>query len=73
MSNPEMRTILQDLREILAKEIEHKFMPLHVCQVCDNIAVGALVEQIVDTIRGDNDWSQWLENGWTYSREQQNL
>jgi len=55
VSNPEMRTILQDLRELLAKEIEHKFMPLHVCQVCDNLAVGALVEQIVATIRGDHD------------------
>ena len=55
MSNTEMRTILQDLRELLAKEIEHKFMPLHVCQVCDNLAEGALVERIVATIRGDND------------------
>jgi len=50
-----MRTILQDLRELLAKEIENKYMPLHVCQVCDNLATGALVEQIVATIRGDND------------------
>ena len=55
MSNTEMRTILQDLREVLAKEIEHKFMPLHVCQVCDNLAEGALVERIVATIRGDDD------------------
>jgi hypothetical protein len=55
VSNPEMRTILQDLRELLAKEIEHKFMPLHVCQVCDNVAEGALIERIVATIRGDDD------------------
>jgi hypothetical protein len=55
MSNTEMRTILQDLRELLAKEIEHKFMPLHVCQVCDNLAEGALVERIIATIRGDDD------------------
>ena len=55
MSNTEMRTILQDLRELLAKEIEHKFMPLHVCKTCDNLAEGALVERIVATIRGDDD------------------
>ena len=55
MSSTEMRTILQDLRELLAKEIEYKFMPLHVCKTCDNLAEGALVERIVATIRGDND------------------
>jgi hypothetical protein len=55
MSNTEMRTILQDLRELLAKEIENKYMPLHVCKTCDNLAEGALVENIVATIRGDND------------------
>ena len=55
MSNTEMRTILQDLREVLAKEIEHKFMPLHVCKTCDNLAEGALVERILETIRGNDD------------------
>ena len=50
-----MRTILQDLRELLAKEIEHKFMPIHVCLTCDNLAEGALVERIIATIRGDDD------------------
>ena len=55
MSNQEMTTILQDLREVIAKEIEYKYMPLHVCKTCDNLAEGALVERIVATIRGDND------------------
>ena len=55
MSNTEMRTILQDLRNLIAKEIENKYMPLHVCQVCDNLAEGALVERIVATIRGEYD------------------
>ena len=54
MSNPEMRTILQDLREYIAKDIEFKFMPLHVCEVCCNEAVGALVTRIIEAIRGDD-------------------
>jgi hypothetical protein len=54
MSNPEMRTILQDLREVIAKEIENHFMPIHVCRTCDNLAEGALVERIVAAIRGDD-------------------
>ena len=54
MSSDIMRTILQDLREVIAKEIEHKFMPLHVCQTCDNIAEGALVERIVAAIRDED-------------------
>ena len=51
----EIRTILQDLRNLIAKEIENKYMPLHVCQTCDNLAEGALVERIVATIRGEYD------------------
>jgi hypothetical protein len=54
MSNPEMRTILQDLREFIAKDIEFKFMPLHVCEVCCNEAEGALVRRIIEAIRGDD-------------------
>ena len=54
MSNPEMRTILEDLRELIAKEIEHKFMPIHVCQTCDNLAEGALVERIIAAIRDED-------------------
>jgi hypothetical protein len=55
MSNPEMRTILQDLRELIAKEIEYKFMPLHVCKECDNIAEGTLIQQIVAAIRDEDE------------------
>jgi hypothetical protein len=29
-------------------------MPLHVCQVCDNLAEGALVQRIVATIRDED-------------------
>ena len=54
MSNPEMRTILKDLREYIAKDIEFKFMPLHVCKTCDNLAEGALVERIVAAIRDED-------------------
>ena len=49
-----MRTILQDLREFIAKDIEFKFMPLHVCEVCCNEAEGALVQRIIEAIRGDD-------------------
>ena len=54
MSSEIMRTILQDLREVIAKEIEHKFKPLHVCETCGNIAEGALVERIVAAIRDED-------------------
>jgi hypothetical protein len=54
MSNPEMKTIVQDLREYIAKDIEFKFMPLHVCEVCCNEAEGALVTRIIEAIRGDD-------------------
>jgi len=54
MSNPEMRTILEDLRELIAKEIENQFMPIHVCRTCDNLAEGALVERIVAAIRDED-------------------
>ena len=54
MSNPEMRTILKDLREYIAKDIEFKFMPLHVCKTCDNLTEGALVERIVAAIRDED-------------------
>jgi hypothetical protein len=54
MSNPEMRTILEDLRELIAKEIENQFMPIHVCRTCDNLAEGALVQRIVAAIRHEH-------------------
>ena len=54
MSNPEMRTILQDLRELIAKDIEFKFMPLHVCEECCTIAEGALVQRIIEAIRDED-------------------
>ena len=54
MTNPEMRTILENLRELIAKDIERKFMPLHVCKTCDNLAEGALVERIVAAIRDED-------------------
>jgi len=54
MNNPEMRSILQDLREFIAKDIEFKFMPLHVCEVCCNEAEGRLVARIVAAIRDED-------------------
>ena len=54
MSNQEMTTILKDLREVIAKEIEYKFMPIHVCVTCDNLAEGALVQRIVAAIRDED-------------------
>jgi hypothetical protein len=54
MSNSEMRTILKDLREVIAKDIEFKFMPLHVCKACCTVAEGALVQRIIDAIRDED-------------------
>lgn len=53
MSNPEMTTILQDLREVIAQEIERKYLPICVCDRCDNLLEGNLVKRIIDTIRAD--------------------
>ena len=50
-----MRTILQDLREHIAKEIEYKFLPLCICKRCDNVAVGTVIQNIINEIRGDDD------------------
>jgi hypothetical protein len=54
MSNPSMRTVLAELRKLIARQVEAQFMPLHVCQTCDNLAEGALVERIVAAIRDED-------------------
>jgi hypothetical protein len=54
MSNPSMRTVLSELRELIARQVEAQFMPLHVCKTCDNLAEGALVERIVAAIRDED-------------------
>ena len=54
MSNPPMRTVLAELRELIARQVEAEFMPLHVCERCNNIPEGALVERIVAAIRDEN-------------------
>ena len=56
MSNTEMRTILQDLRVVIAKQIEREFMPLCVCPKCDNEVEGALIARIVKAIK-DADYA----------------
>ena len=53
MSNPEMTTILSQLREVIAEEIERNYLPICVCERCDNLAEGTLVQRIIKTIRGD--------------------
>jgi hypothetical protein len=54
MTNPSMKTVLSELRELIARQVEAQFMPLHVCKQCDNIAEGALVERIVAAIRDED-------------------
>jgi hypothetical protein len=54
MSNPSMKTVLAELRELIARQVEAEFMPLHVCQRCGNLAEGALVERIVAAIRDED-------------------
>ena len=48
-----IKTILTELREVIARQVEAEFMPLHVCPTCDNLAEGALVERIVAAIRDE--------------------
>ena len=38
MTNPSMKTILSELREVIARQVEAEFMPLHVCERCGNLA-----------------------------------
>jgi hypothetical protein len=54
MSNPSMKTVLAELRELIARQIEAEFKPLHVCERCGNLAEGALVERIVAAIRDED-------------------
>jgi len=54
MSNPSMKTVLAELREIIARQIESQFKPLHVCERCNNVAEGALVDRIIAAIRDED-------------------
>lgn len=53
MSNTEMSTILKDLREVIAKEIEYHFLPLCICERCNNTAVGTVIQNIINKIRDE--------------------
>ena len=54
MTNPSMKTVLNELRELIARQVEAKFKPLHVCERCGNLAEGALIERIVAAIRDED-------------------
>jgi len=49
-----MKTVLAELRELIARQVEAEFMPLHVCERCGNLAEGALIERIVKAIRDED-------------------
>jgi hypothetical protein len=46
-----MKTILQDLREVLAAEVTRHYLPICVCARCGNEAEGALINRIIEFIR----------------------
>ncbi len=54
MTNPSMKTVLSELRELIARQVEAEFLPLHICERCGNVAEGALVERIVAAIRDED-------------------
>ena len=39
-------------RERIAQEVQQNFMPICVCERCGNLAEGAMVERIIQTIKG---------------------
>jgi hypothetical protein len=49
--NEEMKTIMQDLRDMIAYEIERNYLPICVCGRCGNEIEGALVNRIIQTIK----------------------
>ena len=49
--NEEMKTIMQDLRDMIAYEVERNYLPICVCGRCGNEAEGALINRILHTIR----------------------
>ena len=54
MSNPSMKTVLAELREVIARQVEAEFLPLHICERCGNVAEGTLVQRIVAAIRDED-------------------
>ncbi len=46
-----MKTVLQDLREVLATEVTRHYLPICVCSRCGNEAEGALINRIIEFIR----------------------
>jgi len=44
----------EELRKIVAEEIEYKFLPLCICDRCDNVAIGTVIQNIINEIRGEN-------------------
>lgn len=41
-----------EIREKIANEIERKMLPICICQRCDNLAEGELVNRAISIIRG---------------------
>ena len=44
----------KELRDLVAKEIEYKFLPLCICERCDNVAIGTVIQNIINEIRDEN-------------------
>jgi len=42
----------QELRKQIADEITKKMMPICVCERCNNLFEGALVQKAIDIVRG---------------------
>jgi hypothetical protein len=47
----EVKTVLQDLREVLAEEVTRHYLPICVCSRCGNETEGALINRIIEFIR----------------------
>ena len=39
-------------RGVISEEIRKNFMPICVCERCGNLAEGAMVQRIIETIKG---------------------
>jgi len=43
----------QQIRDKIANEVEYKMLPICVCERCNNMFEGRLVQKAIDIIKGD--------------------
>ena len=44
----------QQVREKIAKELERKMLPMCICERCDNLLEGRLIQDAIKIVKGEN-------------------